>query len=306
MSQNDSLVRKTFIASFGSIRFSLLVVFTLSACVIYLHLDAHTLQRYLALIQSDPWGTAHIFIIGYAASVVIFFPCMILQVVSGSLYGFWSGVLLSWLANSIGQTCAFLLGRYLFSSPVRTYLHARWPGFPAIDTAIKKDAWRIVCLLRLSPIMPYNILNYALALTPVSLAVYTIASCIATVPWTCLYVYVGTLSTDLMDLAHGKISYGSATRWWSSALTIMLVILTTVYGYFLAHRAINAVLREPQGAASAPIEYRSPSDFSIIRVAVCAEERVLDGVALGEVKQGREAEGVETVVPANALAVLSL
>jgi uncharacterized membrane protein YdjX (TVP38/TMEM64 family) len=57
--------------------------------------------------------------------------------------------------------------------------------------------------------MPYNILNYALALTPVSFLVYTVASGIATIPWTCLYVYMGTLSNDLIDLAHGKIRYFS-------------------------------------------------------------------------------------------------
>lgn len=63
-----------------------------------------------------------------------------------------------------------------------------------------------VCLLRLSPVLPYNILNYALAITPVPFWVFTCASTFATVPWTALYVYLGTLSTNLMDLVH--VSHG--------------------------------------------------------------------------------------------------
>ena len=47
------------------------------------------------------------------------------------------------------------------------YLHSTWPTFPAIDHAIKKEGWKLVCLLRLSPVLPYNVLNYALAITPV-------------------------------------------------------------------------------------------------------------------------------------------
>ncbi len=56
-------------------------------------------------------------------------------------------------------------------------------------------------LLRLSPVLPYNVLNYALAITPVSFWVYSLTSALATVPWTALYVYLGTFSNNLMDLA---------------------------------------------------------------------------------------------------------
>jgi uncharacterized membrane protein YdjX (TVP38/TMEM64 family) len=58
---------------------------------------------------------------------------------------------------------------YQLRSHTQAYLHATWPTFPAIDHAIKKEGWKLVCLLRLSPILPYNVLNYALAITPVPL-----------------------------------------------------------------------------------------------------------------------------------------
>jgi uncharacterized membrane protein YdjX (TVP38/TMEM64 family) len=151
-------------------------------------------------VQADPYGYLHTFLLVYTLSVVLLFPCMILQVMSGALYGFWMGMVVSWLATSAGQSLAFLLGRYLFRPTVKQYLHSTWPSFPAIDAAIKKEGFKLVCLLRLSPVLPYNILNFALAVTPVSFLVFSAASAFATIPWTALYVYLGTFSTDLMEL----------------------------------------------------------------------------------------------------------
>ena len=92
---------------------------------------------------------------------------IIMQVISGALYGFWSGLWISWVASTAGQSLAFLIGRHLFRAPVKAYLLATWPSFPVIDAAIKQSGWKLICLLRLCPLLPYNILNYALAITPV-------------------------------------------------------------------------------------------------------------------------------------------
>jgi uncharacterized membrane protein YdjX (TVP38/TMEM64 family) len=193
------------LASFGMTRLCLLVTVIMASLFTYLYVDTSTLGRFLLMIQNDPSGTVHVYLTFYTLSVVLLFPCMIMQVISGALYGFWIGLLVSWVATSLGQSLAFLLGRYLFRAPVKSYLHQTWPNFPTIDAAMKQEGWKLVCLLRLSPVLPYNILNYALALTPVSFWVFTWSSALATVPWTALYVYVGTFSTDLMDLARGKI-----------------------------------------------------------------------------------------------------
>lgn len=193
------------LSSFGVTRLCLLLSILLLSGLSYLYVDTGKLQAFLLMVQNDPAGTAPVFLVVYAASVVLLFPCMIMQVISGAVYGFWLGLLMSWVATSVGQSLAFLLGRYLFRAPVKAYLHSTWPSFPTIDAAIKQEGWKLVCLLRLSPVLPYNILNYALALTPVSFMVFSTASALATVPWTCLYVYIGTFSTDLMALARGKI-----------------------------------------------------------------------------------------------------
>lgn len=171
-------------------------------CSPFLHhmIPSHPL-RWCSQVKDDPYGTLPVFFFAYALSVVLLFPCMIMQVISGALYGFWMGFMVSWGATSLGQCLAFLLGRYLFRPTVKAYLHSTWPTFPTIDSAIKKEGWKLVCLLRLSPVLPYNVLNYALAITPVHFWVFSAASALATIPWTALYVYLGTLSNNLMDLA---------------------------------------------------------------------------------------------------------
>jgi uncharacterized membrane protein YdjX (TVP38/TMEM64 family) len=68
----------------------------------------------------------------------------------------------------------------------------------------------LTALLRLSPVLPYNVLNYALAITPLPLAVYASASAVATLPWAALYVYIGTFSTDVLDITRVRFTCGVA------------------------------------------------------------------------------------------------
>jgi uncharacterized membrane protein YdjX (TVP38/TMEM64 family) len=114
---------------------------------------------------------------------------MLLQVLSGALYSFYVGLLLSWFATSVGQALAFLLGRYLFRRSVKAYLIERVPNFPLIDATMKREGWKLMCLLRLSPLLPYNVLNYAAALTPIPFISYTLSSSLGIIPWTCLCTY---------------------------------------------------------------------------------------------------------------------
>mmetsp|Transcript_12836 Transcript_12836/g.22638 ORF Transcript_12836/g.22638 Transcript_12836/m.22638 type:complete len:320 (-) Transcript_12836:267-1226(-) len=236
------------LAQFGTARLLLLVTFVLLSGSVYLYVDKHTMTAFLHTVQTDPYGYIHMFTVTYAVSVVVLFPCMLMQLLSGALYGFWMGLVVSWVATSTGQSLAFLLGRYLFRPTVKNYLHSTWPSFPTIDAAMKKEGWKLVCLLRLSPVLPYNILNYALGVTPVPFWVFTAASAFATVPWTALYVYLGTLSTNLMDLAQGKIHSGKDMHVMRQVLTGLFVVGTTVYGYIWSHKAIKAVLKDAADA----------------------------------------------------------
>lgn len=77
------------------------------------------------------------------------------------------------------KVLAFLVGRYLLRDLVVTGLHTRYRSFAAVDAALERDGWKLVVLLRLSPVLPWNVLNYALAVTGVELLPYAAASSIS-------------------------------------------------------------------------------------------------------------------------------
>ena len=80
----------------------------------------------------------------------------------------------------------------------------RNPRFAAIDRAVGREGLKIVLLTRLSPVFPFNLLNYAFGLTTVSLRDYVLGSLVGMLPGTVMYVYLGSLITSLSELAAGR------------------------------------------------------------------------------------------------------
>jgi uncharacterized membrane protein YdjX (TVP38/TMEM64 family) len=132
-----------------------------------------------------------IYILGYAVATVAFLPGSILTAASGAIFGIALGTLYTLIGATLGSTAAFLIARYFARGWVKQKLQGK-PRFAKIDNAIGKDGGKIVALLRLAPVLPYNLLNYALGLTSVRVGPYVAAS-IAMLPGTLLYVYVGSI-----------------------------------------------------------------------------------------------------------------
>lgn len=173
---------------------------------------------------------AVVFALVYVAATVAMVPGSLLTLGAGFVYGPIVGTLLVSPVSVAGATCAFLLGR----STARAWVARRvaaTPRFAAIDHAVERDGFRIVALLRLSPIVPFNLLNYALALTRVRLRDYVLASWLGMLPVTVLYVYFGSLLTNASQIASGAARGGSpATRalyWVGLAATVAAVWLVT-------------------------------------------------------------------------------
>src|SRR3984957_3419189 len=132
------------------------------------------------------------FIAIYIVACVAFLPGSILTIGAGVIFGVVRGSIYVSIAATLGATAAFLVGRYL----ARDWVSARLEGnakFKAIDEAVGKEGWKMVILTRLSPVFPFNLLNYAYGLTSVSLRDYFFASWAGMIPGTILYVYIGSL-----------------------------------------------------------------------------------------------------------------
>jgi uncharacterized membrane protein YdjX (TVP38/TMEM64 family) len=188
-----------------------------------------------------PWGPIA-FIAGYALAVVLFAPGSILTLAAGALFGLARGVLYVFIAATAGAAGAFLVARYL----ARPWVERRLGGNPklaAIDRAIGVSGRKIVFLLRLSPVFPFNLLNYALGLTRVRLADYLLAS-FGMLPGTFLYVYYGKLAGDVAALAAGVRTERGAGYWVVLGLGLLATIVVTA----LVTRAARRALREATDA----------------------------------------------------------
>jgi uncharacterized membrane protein YdjX (TVP38/TMEM64 family) len=125
------------------------------------------------------------------------------------------------------------------------------PRFAAIDEAVGESGFKIVFLLRLSPILPFNLLNFALGLTCVSLREYVLASFLGMLPGTLLYVYLGSLVTRASEIAAGHA--GSAGAWQKALYAVGLVatIAATVVITRISRRALTRALDQSRAAPAA-------------------------------------------------------
>ena|ERR1051326_1102445 len=161
----------------------------------------------------------------YIAGTALFFPGLPLTLGAGFLYGAIIGTLVVSPASVAGATLAFLIARYLARDWVTRRLK-KYPQAAAIDRAIEKNGFKAVVLLRLQPVLPFNILNYALGLTSIRLRDYMLASWIGMFPATVLYVYLGSIMNDISDLLRGRPNSGMAGHlllWGGLAAIVVLV-----------------------------------------------------------------------------------
>lgn len=177
------------------------------------------------------------FIIIYILACVLFVPGSILTIGAGILFGLVWGTVYVSIAATLGATCAFLIGRYAARDWVAAKLEGN-PKFKAIDTAVAREGWKIVGLTRLSPIFPFNLLNYAFGLTHVSLVDYFFASWAGMIPGTIMYVYIGSLAGDLTQLGHTQAVHTPA-RWALDIVGLIATVLVVIYVTRIGTRALK-------------------------------------------------------------------
>ena len=139
------------------------------------------------------------FILGYVAATVAFIPGSVLTLAAGAIFGIGPGVVYVMTGATLGASAAFLLARYVARAAVEQRIAGN-VKFAAVDRAVGREGFKIVLLLRLSPVFPFNLLNYGLGLTQVKLRDYVVAS-IGMLPGSFLYTYTGFLVGDVIRLA---------------------------------------------------------------------------------------------------------
>jgi uncharacterized membrane protein YdjX (TVP38/TMEM64 family) len=181
------------------------------------------------------WGPV-VFVVAYALAVVAFVPASLLTLAAGAIFGVASGTVYVFIAAVLGSSLAFLVSRYLARAAVERRLQGN-DRFAAIDRAVGEQGRKIVFLLRLSPVFPFNLLNYALGLTRVRFPDYALAG-VGMLPGTLLYVYSGKVAGDVATLASGTTtSSGSG----STTLLVVGLVATVVVTTFVTRIARRAL-----------------------------------------------------------------
>ena len=176
-----------------------------------------------------------VFIALYATTTVLLVPGTIPTLAAGAIFGLAQGAVYVSLGSTIGATLAFFVGRYLARDAVAGAV-GKNPRFAAIDEAIGREGWKIVGLLRLSPVVPFSLSNYFYGITSVKPVGYVLASWIGMMPGTIMYVYIGTL---LGIAATGGGQDGMTTGQW--IMTIVGLAATVVVTVFITRVAKKAI-----------------------------------------------------------------
>jgi len=195
------------------------------------------LGRFLEQVQAlGLWGPV-LLGVAYVIATVAMVPGLILTLGAGFVFGLTTGAITVSLGSTLGATAAFVIGRTLARSWVEK-IAARSPKFGAVDRAVKENGFKIVLLTRLSPVFPFNVLNYLFSLTSVRLRDYVLASWIGMLPGTLMYVYFGTAFKSLAEVLSGNVEGGAAQKALLGA-GLVVTVAVTVYVTRLARRAIR-------------------------------------------------------------------
>jgi uncharacterized membrane protein YdjX (TVP38/TMEM64 family) len=172
----------------------------------------------------------------YVGAAVLLVPGLPLTLGAGAIFGLATGIVTVGIAGPLAAGAAFLAGRYLARDWVADHIEGN-AAFSAIDHAVAREGWKIVALTRLSPVFPFNVLNYAFGVTSISFRHYFFASWLGTVPGTLLYVYLGSVAGDLASLAVGQHARTPA-EWMLSAVGLLATVAVTVYATRIARGAL--------------------------------------------------------------------
>ncbi|MFQ4143006.1 TVP38/TMEM64 family protein [Chlorogloeopsis sp. ULAP02] len=195
------------------------------------------LRNALQWIESLGAVGAIAFIALYIIATVAFLPGSILTLGAGVVFGVVWGSVYVFIGATLGATAAFLVGRYLARGWVAKKI-ADHKKFAAIDRAVGTEGFKIVLLTRLSPVFPFNLLNYAFGITGVSLKDYFIGS-VGMIPGTIMYVYIGSLAGNLAMIGTETQPTNPTVQWAIRILGFIATVAVTIYVTRVARKALE-------------------------------------------------------------------
>ena len=180
-----------------------------------------------------------IFIGVYALATELLAPGSVLTIGAGFAFGLWKGFLAVSAGSTLGAALAFLVTRFIARERVAA-IAQRNEKFREIDSAIGKQGAKLIFLLRLSPVIPFNLSNYLYGLTGVKFWPYVLASWIGMIPGTFLYVYIGTAGKAAVSAAAGGKTLQHGWQYWTfMSIGLVATIIVTICVTRIARNALR-------------------------------------------------------------------
>jgi len=179
----------------------------------------------LWVAEQGIWGHV-IFAMVYAVATVALAPGALLTLAAGVAFGL-QGFPTVVIGATIGAALAFLVGRYFARGWVERQIE-KSRIFQAIDKAVEEDGWKIVGLMRLSPLVPFNLQNYFFGVTKVGFWPYVITTFFGIMPGALLYVWIGSLGATAGMSSGGEASlYKNIAYGVGLAATALVTIIVS-------------------------------------------------------------------------------
>src|SRR5438477_11802712 len=180
-----------------------------------------------------------IFIGVYAVATVLLAPGAILTIEAGFAFGLWKGFLAVSAGATLGASLAFLVARFIARGKIEAIAKGN-EKFRNIDNAIGRQGAKLVFLLRLSPVIPFNLSNYLYGLTGVKFWPYVLASWIGMMPGTLLYVYIGTAGKAAVSAAAGGEAMQHGWQYWTfMSVGLAATVIVTIWVTKIARGALR-------------------------------------------------------------------
>ena len=174
-------------------RLLLLGLLLLAMLAVLLWPGGFPLQSVVDWLEGQPLLGPLLWVVLYAIGTVLAVPGLLLTLAGGALFGPWLGTAVNLLGAVLGSSGAFMIARYLGADWLEARMGTRLRG---LKRSIEAEGWRFVAFLRLVPIFPFNLINYALGLTRIPLGQYALVSLLCMAPATAAYTWIGVVGRN--------------------------------------------------------------------------------------------------------------
>lgn len=195
----------------------------------------------LQVAQLGPWASV-LFILIYIVGAVLLAPSFFLTVAAGAIFGVMRGSILVFIGASLGASAVYMLASPLGDSQWLARI-TRDRRVAAVRSAVAGEGVWLMFLLRLSPLIPFNILNYALALSGVRYRDFAVGF-LGMIPAILMYTYYGKIVGDVAALAAGVAAPRGPEYYGFVAISLVAVVLSTT---MIARAAKRAVEKQKAG-----------------------------------------------------------